>query len=133
LIVVISLGAGLGSLLRRVLGLKLNALFPTVPSGMFAANLIGGYIIGIAIAYFAQAHHLFNVPGGSGTASVTGRLGWATGAIGIHVTGSVIMTLAGIGSWHWLASAHGTGSNSIEETTTMNGYEIMRRKATKPK
>ena len=35
--------------------MSLNALFPTIPLGTLAANLIGGYLIGIAIAVFA--HH----------------------------------------------------------------------------
>jgi CrcB protein len=41
----ISLGAALGALLRWVLGTKLNSLFPTVPPGTLAANLVGGYVV----------------------------------------------------------------------------------------
>ena len=52
-ILAIALGAALGALLRWLLGLKLNALFPTIPPGTLAANLIGGYVIGLAIAFFA--------------------------------------------------------------------------------
>lgn len=54
-ILAISLGSALGALLRWGLGNQFNRLFPTVPPGTLAANLIGGYIIGLAIAYFAQA------------------------------------------------------------------------------
>ena len=46
----ITIGATLGSLLRWFLGLKMNNLFPTLPPGTLAANLIGCYIIGFAIA-----------------------------------------------------------------------------------
>lgn len=38
----VALGAVAGALLRWLLGLKLNALFPTIPPGTLAANLIGG-------------------------------------------------------------------------------------------
>jgi CrcB protein len=48
------IGAGLGACLRGWLGLRLNVLFPLIPPGTFAANLIGGYIIGVAVAFKAQ-------------------------------------------------------------------------------
>ena len=53
-VVAISSGATLGALLRWELGARLNRLFPTIPPGTFAANIIGGYLIGIAVAFFAQ-------------------------------------------------------------------------------
>ncbi|MRR52775.1 MAG: fluoride ion transporter CrcB, partial [Rhodocyclaceae bacterium] len=46
--VVIGLGAALGAWLRWGLGLWLNPLFPTLPLGTLAANLIGGYLVGVA-------------------------------------------------------------------------------------
>ena len=52
-IVAIAVGGSLGSLLRWWLGTVLNAYFPTVPPGTLTANLAGGYIIGLAIAFFA--------------------------------------------------------------------------------
>ena len=52
-IVAISVGGSLGSLLRWWLGLMLNAHFPTLPPGTLTANLVGGYIIGLAVAFFA--------------------------------------------------------------------------------
>jgi CrcB protein len=54
-IIAIFIGAGLGALLRWWLGLTLNSYFPTIPPGTLAANLIGGYIIGAAIAFFAAS------------------------------------------------------------------------------
>lgn len=57
-ILTISLGAALGALLRWQLGLRLNTLFPSLPPGTLTANLIGGYIIGLAVAYFAQAPNI---------------------------------------------------------------------------
>jgi len=53
-VVAISIGASLGALLRWWFGTQLNGLFPTIPPGTLAANLIGGYIIGLAIAFFSS-------------------------------------------------------------------------------
>ena len=122
-ILAISLGSALGALLRWVLGTRLNSLFPVVPPGTLTANLVGGYIIGLAIAYFARAPdiapewRLLVITGFCGglttfstfSAEIVsllqgGRLGWAMGAIAIHVTGSLLMTLAGMASWQLLKS-----------------------------
>ncbi|BEV71557.1 MULTISPECIES: fluoride efflux transporter CrcB [unclassified Paludibacterium] len=111
----ISVGATLGSVLRWVLGLTLNTLFPTLPPGTLAANLIGGYLIGLAVAFFANhpdvspVWRLLVITGFLGglttfstfSAEVTtliqqGRLLWAAGEIGLHVIGSVLMTSLGI-------------------------------------
>ncbi len=119
-IIAIALGAAVGALLRWFLGLKLNSLYPTLPLGTLAANLIGGYIIGIAIAYFAQMPtlapewRLLIVTGFCGglttfstfsaevvTLLQQGRLTWAIGAIAIHVSGSLLMTILGLGTWQW--------------------------------
>lgn len=52
---VIAVGASLGAWLRWLLGVKLNALFPTIPPGTVVANMVGGYIIGLAIAFLAAS------------------------------------------------------------------------------
>ena len=57
-VIAISLGASLGALMRWVLGLGLNHHFPTLPPGTLVANLVGGYLIGLAMALFAQAPDL---------------------------------------------------------------------------
>lgn len=44
-------GAGLGACLRWWLGILCNPLFPTVPLGTLAANLLGGYLVGVAVAF----------------------------------------------------------------------------------
>src|ERR1700685_3998893 len=54
-IIAIFIGAGLGALLRWWLGLTLNSYFPSIPPGTLAANLIGGYIIGLAVAFFPSS------------------------------------------------------------------------------
>ncbi len=123
-VLAISLGAAFGALLRWQLGVRLNSVFPALPPGTLAANLIGGYIIGLAIAYLAGAPNiapewrLFIVTGFCGglttfstfSAEVVthlqeGRLAWAMGAIAVHVAGSLLMTLAGLATWQLLESS----------------------------
>ncbi len=120
-IVAISLGASLGALLRWWLGLALNGLFPTVPPGTLAANLLGGYLVGLAIAFFATYSAITpewrllvitGFCGGLTTFSTfsaelvlllqQGRVAWALGAAALHLTGSVLATLAGIATLSWL-------------------------------
>jgi CrcB protein len=120
-ILAISFGSAFGALLRWMLGSQLNTLFPTVPAGTLTANLIGGYLIGLAIAYFAQAPEispewrLMIITGFCGSLTtfstfsaevVTllqgGRPGWALGAIAVHVGGSLLATVLGLLSWQWL-------------------------------
>lgn len=117
----IGTGAALGALLRWALGLWLNGLFPAIPPGTLTANLVGGYLIGLAMALFAHQvqlppeWRLFAITGFLGglttfssfSAEVTtllqqGRLTMALAAIGIHVAGSLLATFAGIASYEAL-------------------------------
>jgi CrcB protein len=81
-ILAISLGAALGAVLRWMLGSKLNSLFPAIPPGTLTANVVGGYIVGVAIAYFAQAPEiapewrLLIVTGFCGGLTVPARIVW---------------------------------------------------------
>jgi CrcB protein len=114
-IVAISLGASAGALMRWLLGTSLNALFPAIPPGTLAANLIGGYLVGVALALFADhpgvapEWRLLVITGFLGglttfstfSAEVTtliqqGRVLWASAAIGAHVLGSLAMTMLGL-------------------------------------
>lgn len=123
-ILAIGIGAALGALLRWHLGGKYNALFPTIPLGTLVANLLGAYIIGLAIAFFslysaiAPEWRLLIVTGFCGglttfsTFSVEivtllqqGRALWALGAITVHVAGSLLFTFAGIGTLYLFKSA----------------------------
>ena len=111
----ISLGAALGAVLRWGLGVGLNHLLPAMPPGTLAANLVGGYLVGLAIALFAQAPQvpaewrLFVITGFLGglttfstfSAEVVhalqqGRLGWAAATVSTHVLGSLGLTLLGL-------------------------------------
>ena len=50
----VSSGAALGALLRWQLSLWLNPLWPGLPPGTLVSNLIGGYLVGVAVAFFAH-------------------------------------------------------------------------------
>lgn len=119
-VLAISLGAALGALLRWFLGQRLNGLWPSVPPGTLAANLVGAYIVGLALAYFAQAPdispewRLFLITGFCGglttfstfsaevvTLLQQGSLPAAATAVSLHLFGSLAMTVAGIASWQW--------------------------------
>jgi len=111
----ISLGASAGAISRWLLGIALNGLFPALPPGTLAANLIGGYLIGLALGVFAQhpgvapEWRLLVMTGFLGglttfstfSAEVTGllqqgRLAWVVASIAAHVIGSLALTLAGL-------------------------------------
>lgn len=57
-VLAISFGAAAGAVLRWQLGVRMNSILPLLPLGTLAANLVGGYIIGFAIAYLAEAPQL---------------------------------------------------------------------------
>jgi CrcB protein len=107
-------GAALGALLRWQLSAWLNPLSDGVPAGTLAANLIGGYLVGVAVAWFAQhpdispAWRLFAITGFLGglttfstfSAEVVGllqqgRMGMAVITSGLHLFGSLVATFAG--------------------------------------
>jgi fluoride exporter len=113
----IAFGAALGALLRWYLANRLNAVFPQLPPGTLAANILGGYLIGIAMAVFfaypalSPEWKLLTVTGFLGglttfstfsaevvTALLEGRSLWALSTIFTHVIGSVVMTLCGVGT-----------------------------------
>jgi fluoride exporter len=108
-------GAAAGAWLRWWLGLLLNPVFPTVPLGTFAANLVGGYLMGIALGAFTSFQalspeaRLFITTGFLGglttfstfsaeatTLLARQQLGWGALLICGHVAGSIVMTFAGI-------------------------------------
>jgi CrcB protein len=106
-------GAALGAWARWGLGILLNPLFPTLPFGTLAANLIGGFVIGALMAVadplgFPPAMRLLLVTGFLGglttfstfSAEVTAlllrqQIGWALIVIGAHLLGSLLLTVAG--------------------------------------
>jgi len=108
-------GAGFGACLRFALGEALNRLLPQLPLGTLAANLIGGYLVGVAIAFFAwrtdvsllwRLALITGFLGGLTTFStfsaevvnafVRGEPGWAVGTAVAHLAGSLLLTVLGI-------------------------------------
>ena len=108
-------GAAAGAWLRWGLGIVLNPVFPTLPVGTLAANLIGGYLMGIALGVLshfeslAPETRLFITTGFLGglttfstfSAEATtllsrAQIGWAATHVAAHVIGSVALTFAGI-------------------------------------
>ena len=118
-VLAICIGASLGALARWGLGLWLTT-GGLLPWGTLAANLIGGYLIGVAIAAFQAMPQLDPVwrlllitgfLGGLTTFSsfsaevveflMAGRYGLALLTAGLHVLGSLAMTVLGLKSLAW--------------------------------
>ena len=118
LILSISTGASIGAVMRWQLGIKLKALYPQLPLGTLSANLLGGYIIGLAASYTAQHPNLSpewrllimtGFCGGLTTFSTfslevvnllqQGKFTWAMANISTHVLGSLLMTFLGFATW----------------------------------
>lgn len=114
-ILAIFCGAGLGALLRAGFNLVTIGIASTLPLGTFISNMVGGYLIGIAVAFFGNNPNLspewklFVITGFLGglttfssfSADVVafierGELAWALGTAALHVFGSLALTLLGI-------------------------------------
>ena len=119
----VGIGAFAGALLRWLFGL-LNPLLPTLPLGTLAANLLGGFVIGVALGVFNQFQslppelRLFVTTGFCGglttfstfsaetvTLFLRQQYGWTAAIVAAHLFGSLLMTLAGIGLMRLLLKA----------------------------
>ena len=115
----VAVGGAAGSLIRWLLSLRLNSLFPGLPPGTLTVNLAGGFIIGGAMAFFLRnpeadpAWKLLIITGFCGglttfstfsleivTMMQSGNTLWAMTSLFTHVIGSLLMTFAGF----WLVS-----------------------------
>lgn len=74
-VVSVSGGAAFGALLRWWLGGILNPVFPSVPLGTLAANIIGGFFMGI---FMALTENRLFLPEPARLAITTGFLGGLT-------------------------------------------------------
>ncbi len=111
----VGVGAALGAWLRWMLNIGLNTVLPNLALGTLASNLIGGYLIGMAVEYFFQQGtvplelRLFVITGFLGglttfssfSAEATELLmraqyGWAALMISSHLIGSIALTFLGI-------------------------------------
>ena len=118
------MGAALGAWLRWGLGLWLNPALPQLPIGTLAANLLGGYLIGLSIAFFMQhpglspEWRLLIITGFLGglttfstfsaetvTLLLRGQYAWGMGIIAAHLGGSLLMTVLGIQTFKYLQGA----------------------------
>lgn len=119
----VGIGAAVGAWLRWGLSAWLNPKAPSFPLGTLAANLIGGYVVGVAIAFFlargdlAHEWRLFTVTGLLGglttfstysaevvELAMRGDHGAAFLLAAAHLAGSLLLTAAGFATFRALAS-----------------------------
>ena len=119
------IGAGLGALLRWLLGQRLNPVFPSIPLGTLTANLLGGFLVGFLLIWLNRHPGL---PPELRLLVITGFLGGLTtfstfsaevvtllsrgelvlglSAAAAHLLGSLLLTALGMGLAHALFTAH---------------------------
>lgn len=119
--IAVGLGAALGAWLRWGLGLWLNATYTELPLGTLSANLIGGFLVGYAVAFFLQhpglspEWRLLIITGFLGglttfstfsietvTLLARGQYLWGATIIFTHLGGSLMMTILGLKTFKWL-------------------------------
>lgn len=107
-------GAFMGAGLRYLFGTWFNPLFAPVPLGTLAANLLGGLLMGLILGAFTQFQSLapetriFITTGFLGglttfstfsgetiTLLLRQQYAWTAAIIGVHVIGTLAMTLLG--------------------------------------
>ena len=114
-ILVIFCGAGLGAVLRAGFNFLTVSAASTLPLGTFISNMVGGYFVGLAVAFFGNnpqlspEWRLLVVTGFLGglttfssfSAEVVafiqrGELTWALGTALLNLVGSILLTFLGI-------------------------------------
>ncbi len=119
--IAIGLGAAIGAWLRWGLGLWFNHTVPELPLGTLSANLIGGYLVGLAVAFFMQhpglspEWRLLIITGFLGglttfstfsaetvTLLIRGQYAWGSAIIATHLGGSLLMTVLGMQTIKWM-------------------------------
>ncbi|MBC3935493.1 fluoride efflux transporter CrcB [Undibacterium rugosum] len=122
-ILAVGIGAAFGAWLRWLLALWGNQVWAQVPLGTLIANLGGGYLIGLAVAFFSgypdlsPAWRLFVITGFLGGLTTfstfsaesmqllqKGEVFWALAHAGLHLLGSVLCCFAGFLSYRALTS-----------------------------
>jgi len=120
----VGVGAAVGAWMRWGLGVLLNPIMPSLPLGTLVANLVGGYLMGIAMGMVQHAQLLSpelrllvttGFLGGLTTfsafsaeaAALLGQqqYGWFAALLAAHVAGSILMTMAGIVTVRFLVGA----------------------------
>ena len=120
--IAVGVGAALGAWLRWGLGTWLNPRTGELPLGTLAANLIGGFLVGVAVAAFADrteiapAWRLFIITGFLGGLTtfstfsaesvallMRGSYGWALAHTAAHLLGSLALAALGIATYRAFA------------------------------
>ena len=120
--VAVGVGAAIGAWLRWGLSEWLNPRLVHFPMGTFVANAVGGFLVGLAVAYFARhaelspAWRLFAVTGFLGGLTTFSTFSaevivlierneaiWALGLTAAHLCASLLLTALGI--WVYRAMA----------------------------
>lgn len=119
----VGLGAAIGAWLRWGLGVLMNPVHAHLPLGTLLANLLGGFLIGMAVAFF---HHytalspewrLFIMTGFLGGLTTfstfsaesvmllqRGEYCWVLGHALLHLIGSILFCIAGFACFRFFAS-----------------------------
>ncbi len=114
-ILAIFFGAGLGALLRAGFNVLTVGVAAVIPLGTLISNLVGGYLVGLAVAFFGNNPQLSpewrllvvtGFLGGLTTFSSfsaeviafiqRGEFTWALGTALLHLIGSLVLTFLGI-------------------------------------
>lgn len=114
-IIAIFSGAGLGALLRAGFNTLTVSVASVIPLGTLISNMVGGYLVGLAVAFFGNnpqltpEWRLLVVTGFLGglttfssfSAEVVafiqrGEFTWALGTALLHLVGSLVLTFLGI-------------------------------------
>ena len=111
----VGIGAALGAWLRWLLSIAFNPVVGTLPLGTLLANLVGGYLVGVAVEYLGRHAglppeiRLFVITGFLGGLTTfstfsaesvallsRGQFGWALAHTLAHLIGSIVLTILGI-------------------------------------
>ncbi len=119
----VGVGAAIGAWLRWCLGMWLNTVHQHIPLGTLVANLVGGFIIGMATSFFfwhnnlSPEWRLFIITGFLGGLTTfstfsaetvlmlqRGEYIWAALQVLLHVAGSILMCIAGFAAYRYLST-----------------------------
>lgn len=119
----VGVGAAIGAWLRWCLGMWMNNIHQHIPLGTLVANLVGGFIIGMATSFFfwhnnlSPEWRLFIITGFLGGLTTfstfsaetvlmlqRGEYIWASVQILLHVAGSILMCIAGFAAYRYLST-----------------------------
>ena len=120
--VAVGVGAAIGAWMRWWLSVLLNPIIPALPLGTLVSNLVGGYLMGVAMAVLGHAQTLspelrllvttgflgglttFSAFSAEATTLLTqNQYGWFAALVAAHVVGSILMTIAGVASVRFVA------------------------------